>query len=482
MDFLKEAADFIRANQLLEARQRLVAGVSGGPDSVCLLDCLVQLGYQPVPVYVDHGLRPESEQEARFVSRLAGSYGLEAIVRPVDVPGLLREQGGSLEEQARKARYGELFQVADDLGLDTIATAHQADDQIETVLLHVLRGSGLAGLRGMKPCTDLTGWFDLPYAAGKRLVRPLLEVDRQQILAYLTQRNLDYRTDASNANLKHRRNRVRHELLPYLQSFNPAIRSSLQRMSKIMADHAAWVEELVTVHWDTVVVAEEADQWVLDPQALSNLPSALQKELLRIVLSNLLFGDLEPDYGAIQAAVEFCRGADRRLTLAGGVRLERVADQVIVAQEGTGLRLPQYPQMMSDASEPLPVPGEIGLAGAWTLTSSLKDISDDDLQRWRKNPDPYRAALDMASLPKGLILRVRRPGDRLQPLGMGGTIKLSDLFINAGIPQPARPLWPVVDHGGEIVWVVGLHMADSCRLKESTKKAIVMQVDGPKNY
>lgn len=479
MEFLERVADFIHANQLLKEGQPLVVGVSGGPDSVCLLDCLVRLGYHPLPVYVDHGLRSESEQEGRFVSRLAESYRLQVVVRSVDVPALLEEQGGSVEELARKARYEQLLQIAHEEGLDTIATAHQLDDQIETVLLHFLRGSGLAGLRGMKPETDLTGWFDSPYSPGKRLIRPLLAIEGRQVMAYLEQQNLDFQTDPSNVDTLYRRNRIRHELLPYLQTFNPAIRSSLQRLSKIMAEQAAWMEELVSEHWDTVVLEDDADQLVLDSLELGRLPVALQNELLRAVLSKLQFANLEPDYGLIRASSEFVRGDGRRMTLAGGVNLERVADRVVVAQESARLRLPQYPQMPSDAPLPLPVPGEVDLACGWELKTAVQVISDEDRKHWRQNQDPYRAAFDIDTLPAGLTLRVRCQGERMNPLGMAGTVKLSDLFINAGIPQPARALWPVISHGEDVLWVVGLHMADSYRLRESTARAVMLQVSNP---
>ncbi|MGD8604053.1 MAG: tRNA lysidine(34) synthetase TilS [Anaerolineales bacterium] len=479
MEFLDRVAAFIQANQLLRTGQSLVAGISGGPDSVCLLDCLVVLGYRPVPVYIDHGLRPESPQEGRFVSTLAEAYGLGAIVKSVDVKGLVEQLGGSLEERARQARYQLLLQAAHEQGLDTIATAHHADDQIETVLLHFLRGSGLAGLRGMKPSTDLTGWFDSPYGVGKRLVRPLLGVDSQQILDYLSRRNVDYQIDASNVDLAYRRNRIRHELLPFLQTFNPAIKTNLLRLSNIMAEQSAWVDQLVADHWDDVVTSDDAQQWILDPDKLGRLPAALQKELMLAVLSKLPFAELEPDYDLVQASVDFCLGKARSRTLAGGVKLERVGDQVIVAQEGESLRLPQFPQLTSSASQPLSIPGEVSLAWDWRMSASLKAISGVDRERWTSNEDPYRAAFDRDALPQPLTLRVRRRGDRIQPLGMDGTVKLSDLFINAGIPQSARPLWPVIAHGEDVIWVAGLHMADFCRLKESTTEVVVLQLFSP---
>jgi tRNA(Ile)-lysidine synthase len=479
MDFLERVAAFIQANQLLQPGQPLVAAVSGGPDSVCLLDCLVQLGYRPLPVYVDHGLRSESADEGRFVSRLAETYDLKAIVRSIDVPRLLEEQGGSLEEVARQARYDELFGIAHEENLDTIATAHQVDDQIETVLLHFLRGSGVAGLRGMKPSTDLAGWFKSPHALGKRLVRPLLNVERQQVMDYLARRNLDFQTDVTNVDLEYRRNRVRHELIPQLQTYNPAIRTSLLRLSRIMAEQSAWVEGRVADYWGSVVVSDDPDQLVLDPEALGQLPAALQKELLRSILSRLQFANLELDYGIIEASVAFCHTDARRMTLAGGVKLERVDDRVIIACEGAGLRLPQYPQMMSDTNQPIPVPGEVPLANGWKLSALVENITDEDRQHWGRNQNEFRVAFDREALPDRLALRVRHEGDRIKPLGLQGTIKLSDLFINDGIPQSARHLWPIVAHGDEVIWVVGLRMADSGRLTETTTEAVVMQVEGP---
>lgn len=479
MEFRERVADFIQEHRLLEAGQRLVVGVSGGPDSVCLLDCLVHLGYQPVPVYVDHGLRSESREEGRFVTELAGSYGLKAIVRQVDVPAVRKQEGGSLEQQARTVRYQQLLLVVHENALHTLATAHQADDQIETVLMHLLRGSGVAGLRGMRPCTDTSGWFASGLGDGKRLVRPLLAVDSQEVLGYLEDRGLAYRQDPSNKDTRFLRNRVRAELIPYLESYNPAIRSNLMRLSKIMGSQSEWLEKMVANSWHEVVRMDEADQMVLDQAAFLELPEVLQSELMRMVLARLRLDRIDPDYGLIQSAVSFCQGGTGKMTLAAGVNIQQMQNQVIVAAEGARLQLPQFPQMISDTSQPLPLPGEVDLANGWKLTSTLVDLTPEERERWLQNRDDLRAAMDPETLPEKLVMRQRKEGDRMRPLGMSGTIKLSDLFINERVPAQARVFWPVIAQEDEIIWVVGLRMGDDYRLSRSSTRALVLEVEAP---
>jgi tRNA(Ile)-lysidine synthase len=479
MDFLERIRKFISKHQLLRDGQSLVVGVSGGPDSVCLLDSLVQLGYQPSPVYVDHGLRPEVDDEAEFVTQLAQYYGLKAIIRQVDVPAILEEHGGSLEEHARIARYLQLLEVADELGLDTLATAHQIDDQIETLLMHFLRGAGVGGLRGMKPSTDITGWYESSKASAKRLVRPLLAVDRPQVLAYLGERSLTYRRDPSNEDLRFRRNRVRHDLIPYLQGYNPTIRTGLERLAHIMAGQAEWVENVVADHWPDVVVRDEPDQLTLDQTAFNQLPAALRSELMRMVLDRLRFGQVEPEYALIQSAVSFCQGDVKRMHLAGGVQIQRLGDRVILSRTGEDLRLPQFPQLVSDAPQELPIPGEVGLAHGWRLTASLVELPSEDPQRGYIDDDMNRAALDYESLAGDIVLRARQHGDRFRPLGMRGRMKVSDFFINQHVPSEARSLWPIVSHGDEIVWVAGLRMGEGNRLTETSTRAVVLEITPP---
>jgi tRNA(Ile)-lysidine synthase len=479
MDFLERVSNFISEHRLLEEGQSLVVGVSGGPDSVCLLDSLVQLGYQPSPVYVDHGLRPEVDDEAEFVAQLAQYYGLKAVICQVDVPALLEEHGGSLEEHARIARYLQLLDVADDLGLDTLATAHQIDDQIETLLMHFLRGAGVGGLRGMKPSTDITGWFESSKASGKRLVRPLLAVDRPQVLAYLEERSLTYRRDPSNEDLSFRRNRVRHDLIPYLQRYNPTIRTGLERLAHIMAGQAEWVEQVVAEHWAEVVVRDEPDQLALDQIVFNQLPTALRSELMRMVLDRLQFGQVEPEYALIQSAVSFCQSEVKRMHLSGGVQIQRLGDKVVLSRTGEDLRLPQFPQMVSDAPQELPIPGEIGLAHGWRLTASLVDLPSEEPLRGYVDDDMNRAALDHESLTGDIMLRARQRGDRFRPLGMRGRMKLSNFFINQHVPSEARSLWPIVSHGDEIVWVAGLRMGEAYRLSQASTRAVVLEITPP---
>jgi len=236
MDLLTQVMETIEEYGLLVRGEPVVVGVSGGPDSLCLLHVLKHLapGYGVTlhVTHLEHGIRgEESEADAQFVAGLAHRWGLPVTVEHADVPRLAEEEGLAPEEAARRARYGFLARVAGQIGASRIAVGHNADDQVETVLMHFLRGSGLAGLRGMLPLSPLgelrlgAALRDSPLAGELRLIRPLLEVARPAIEAYCRSRGLQPRFDRSNLDTTYYRNRLRHELLPMLEGYNPNIRA-----------------------------------------------------------------------------------------------------------------------------------------------------------------------------------------------------------------------------------------------------------------
>ena len=249
MNLLSQVRKTIEEHDLLVAGESVVVGVSGGPDSLCLLHLLRHLSraYDLTlhVAHLDHGIRgEESRVDAQFVADLARQWELPATVERADVPRLAEEEGLAIEEAARRARYRFLARVAGQVGASRIAVGHNADDQAETVLMHFLRGSGLAGLRGILPLSPLgelrlgQSERDSPLAAELRLIRPLLEVPRSAIEAYCRDQELSPRFDRSNLDTTYYRNRLRHKLLPVLETYNPNVREVLRRTAQVMAaDH-----------------------------------------------------------------------------------------------------------------------------------------------------------------------------------------------------------------------------------------------------
>jgi tRNA(Ile)-lysidine synthase len=226
---LDKIARILQHEGKLEAQNLLLIGVSGGPDSLCLLHALHALGYHIIAAHVNHGLRPEADEEEQTIKQYAGELGVEFFSCKVDVLSYASEHSNSIEEAGRIMRYHYLFERAEKMGVCAVLVGHNADDQVETILMHLLRGSGLAGLRGMEYRSVPNPWSEhIP------LIRPLLSIWREEIVKYLTEHGLKPISDQSNLDTTFFRNRLRHELFPILEKYNPRIRENLQRLGLIL--------------------------------------------------------------------------------------------------------------------------------------------------------------------------------------------------------------------------------------------------------
>src|SRR3989442_316234 len=283
VNMLETITAYIEHHHLFPKSGTIVVAVSGGADSLCLLHILNRLcgagkRYPDLQLHVahlNHKLRGEvGTEDAAYIANIASAWGLPVTTGEIDVPALAREEGRSLEDAARTARYRFLREVAHG---QPIAVAHHADDQVETLLLHWLRGSGLEGMVGMLP-------------RQQDIIRPLLEVSHAETVAYCRQHGLVPLEDRSNTDARFLRNRIRHELLPLLESLNPGIRSTLLRNAEVVRVDAEWIEEQVDNAWPAVVVSEDEDSIKLNTSALVALPLSLQRHLVRRVTAQLCAG------------------------------------------------------------------------------------------------------------------------------------------------------------------------------------------------
>ncbi len=474
MDAVERVRQFIETHRLLRPGERVVAAVSGGADSLCLLDVLHRLAYDVRVVHVDHQLRPESAAEAEFTRHTASAYGIEAQVEKADV----RPHGQSLEEAARLARYEILGRAAHACGADVLATGHTADDQAETILMHFLRGAGPEGLRGMLPSTDLGRWVDVPSAAGLRLVRPLLGLQRADTLAHCAWVGLAPRYDASNEDRTFQRNRLRHELLPLLETYNPRIREALSHTGQIMAAASDLVSEQLEREWPSVVRAAEPGALRIRLAAYLGLPLAVQRSLLRQVAGVLQPRLRDVGWEATEKARHFLLDppTTRQAEWLAGLELRHLGTEVVVSVGSPGLAFPEHPQLIGEGRQPIPVPGRVDLARGWALEACAVPAGSPPVV-----PDPggRQAVFDGDTLTAPLALRPPAPGDRMQPLGLAGSTKIAELLINRHIPRPARGRWPIVVAGEVPIWVVGLRQAEQAKLTEHTRRAILLRLIAP---
>jgi len=456
---------FIQRHHLISREQPLLVAVSGGPDSVCLIHILAnlqeKLGVKLHIAHLDHQLRDaDSAADAQYVSDLAQRLGIPATVEQRDVKVFKAQQHVSLEEAAREVRYAFLAQVAGSIGASRVAVGHTADDHIETILMHLIRGTGTRGLRGLEPSTR---WPSPP--SRLTVIRPLLEVSRQQTADYCHHHRLAPRLDASNLSLSPLRNRIRHQLLPLLQSYNPRVAEALVRTARIAGDDFAYLDKEVARLWGEVTQKQEG-AIALDKKCLLELPSALKRYLLRAAIEELLGNLKDIETRHIEEIIAaLTKPAGKRISLPGGLVFSIEYDRYLLAPGPAALS----PLPVLETEFPLKIPGETCLSG-WRIEATI--ISSEAIQ---DDAGGYKAYLDLDKTGDKLTVRTRRPGDRFQPLGMSQPKKLGEFMIDSKIPQSWRQRIPLVCSPQHILWVVGWRIDDRVKVTASTKQVLHLE-------
>ncbi|MGE5654036.1 MAG: tRNA lysidine(34) synthetase TilS [Bacillota bacterium] len=463
----------------------VVLAVSGGPDSVCLLHLMSSLAikqhWQIHVAHIHHGIRgTEADTDASFVADLAHSLGYPFHLCRSDVPRIAEERGLGLEEAGRFARYQYLAHLARQIGARAIATGHHADDQAETILMNLLRGAGGTGLAGIQLVRVL--------GQGLRVIRPLLLVSRFEIEQYLEAQCITPRYDHTNNELDQTRNRIRHELIPLLKSYNPRITEALARTADILRSDEQYLMQRVEAYLAEHLV-HRYGLTSLSIDSIGSQPLALQRRIVRRMLGLI-------SWEAKQSVNQF--GATAGLAGPGlhvHVDFGRVDNLLDLIQASTTNRQP----IKRSWSAPLPGGGVARLSqgqlfflshndcelGAWCHAwhgvgeQNLPEISTRIMANIIAHPwsgwDP-RVHMDAGLVGHDLILRSWRPGDRVSIGERAGSKKLSDLFIDAKVPAPYRTRIPIIEHKGEIVAVAGLLVAPQFRPAPEAAKAIQLQL------
>ncbi len=459
--------DFIREYNLFSAGGKLVVAVSGGADSVCLLHILAQrqreLDVELHVAHLNHQLRgAESDSDAGYVADLACKLGVPATVERRDVAAYRNRKGGSLEEAAREVRYSFLTEVAKELGTSNVVVGHTRDDNVETILMHLLRGTGLAGLCGLQPRSILQ--FG-EHKARVEVVRPLLEVTRQETWDYCQRHELKPRSDSSNLSPSFLRNRIRLELLPVLKNYNPSIDNALLRLAAIAGDDLSFIGEQVSLLWKELA-REEGGVIYLDVGRMVALPRAMQRQAFRIAVRQLRgnLQDIEADH--IEAMVDFLsKPAGRTLCLPQGLTLSTEYGRLVLTSAQTSsCPLPPLEEVFN-----IKIPGETVLPG-W-------QIKADILKEPVGNENSFTASFDLDKVGKELTVRRRKPGDRFQPLGMSETKKLQDFMVDSKIPRSWRDRVPLVCSPEGILWVVGWRVDDRVKVIKTTKNILRLKFE-----
>jgi len=467
---------FIQEHQLVSGQHKLLVAVSGGADSVCLLHILVKLqdalDIKLHVAHLNHQLRGiEAEADAQYVSNLAHQLGIPATIQQRDVKAYQAQHHLSLEEAAREVRYTFLAQVARSIGTSQVAVGHTVDDHIETILLHLIRGTGTRGLRGLQPSTV---WQSATNKDSLTILRPLLQVGRWETADYCQSQDLMPRIDASNLSLSPLRNRIRHQLLPLLQSYNPRVAEALLRTARIATDDLAFLDREVIRIWDEVV-QKEGGTTILDKERFSHLPPPLKRNLLRAAIEKLLgnLRDIETRHiEEIMAALT--KPAGKRLNLPGGLIFSVEYDKYLLGSDPAALS--PFPSLEAEFS--LKIPGETRLPG-WCIEATI--ISREQMAEKGKGigliNNGFTAYFDLDRTGNKLVVRCRQPGDKFQPLGMSQTKKLGEFMIDAKIPCAWRQQVPIVCSPEHILWVIGWRIDDRVKVTESTEQILCLKFE-----
>lgn len=415
----------------------ITVGLSGGADSVCLLHCLKTLGYPLRAVHVNHGIRgEEAARDAEFSRGLCDALGVEFVLVEWDVPAYARSKRLTPEQAAREVRYGALFEHTDEL----LAVAHNLNDQAETVLLRLVRGTGIDGLRAMS-------------ARSGRIIRPLLEVTRAEIEQYLSKNRLEHITDSTNCEDIYSRNAVRLRVLPELERINPAAVRSICRTAELAGEDAELIAECVSKHEGRITV--NGDVAVVDVRGFDELGAAITKRLLRTAISRIdSLVDVEQAH--VNACMELIKGqSGRSVSLPRGLVATYSGGSLVFGRE--------------HQKREWEIPFKEGCFDIQGRTVCIKAVN---AMAEREKDCEYVALCDIC----GLVLRNRRDGDRIRPIGASGGKSLKKYLIDKKIPLHERDGLVLLARGEDVLAVVGITVADEVAVGKNEGKIYKISV------
>ncbi len=475
----------VLGTRLIEPGDKILVALSGGQDSMALLELLLELRREiPIRVAVahfNHKLRPGAGEDEAFVKAAARKRRVPCVTGSRNVRLFAKRRRLNLEEAGRELRYDFMRKTARRIGATKIATGHTLTDQAETVLMRIVRGTGLQGLGG------------IPARPDRGLIRPLLDIERAETEAFCRRRGIPFRTDETNLDRRILRNRIRLETLPAFARVDPAVVRHLGRLSALARDEEELLETVTSTAWQELA-RRDGDFFSLDAPALGLVPRALARRVVRRFLYEHA-GDLRGfGFDDVEDILALKEGKERPLGKWRVVRRE--AGRIFLKRPGASA--PERPfEIRWGGKGKLELPGDSGtFRGSTVERHKSRQADKDDKKRARPKDilpapdggtrrllmddlpaydDEKRALLNFASLEFPLTVRSRRPGDRYRPLGAPGTKKLKEILRAKRIPRAERDALPLFVSGKHIVWVPGLPVAERCRLKPSTSKVFFIE-------
>ena len=456
---IKKIQQTIEKYNLLNKGESVVVALSGGPDSTALLTVLCSIAgkmdLKLIIAHFNHGLRgSESDADERYCRELAEKSGL--IFCPGKLDKKTDTKGISPEDFYRRQRYEFLNRTAEKYKAQKIALGHNLNDQAETVLLNLLRGSGLEGLKGFRPMRD------------DRIIRPLIETSRQEIISFLDASQIAYRQDRSNKDNKHLRNKIRNELIPHLKKeYNPRIDENLAQMAQILRVEDDFIKRHVTGALKKSVLQKDSSSLSLKVNTVRQLPDALRWRLLKTIMEDLTPLKNGISYAHVRSVDDLVQKSEsgRKATLPSKIRARREYDKLILEKKKTGKKPVQYEYVLN-------IPGSVYIKER-NMTVKGK-FSKRGNSRIKNRENTVYLDGDMIKPP--LIVRNRRDGDWFQPLGMAGRQKIKKYFIDHKIAAPRRDEIMLLVDGHSVIYIENMHLNDRVKISAKTKKVLELQI------
>lgn len=451
--------EFIVSRRLIKPRDRVLVALSGGPDSVFLFHALValreELKITLTAGHLNHCLRgAESNRDEKFVKALAKKEGIKLISAQRDVAGYAKRKKLSIETAARDLRREFLLKTAEKHNCQKIATGHNLNDQAETVLMHIIRGSGLTGLKGIP-------------AVNERFIRPMLGIGREEILEYLRVNKIGWREDSTNKSPDHTRNRIRLILIPRLKKYNPQIVQSLSHLAESAGSDLDLIDQLTEQAFKQAAKIRKA-KINIDLSLFNSYNKGLQRNILRLAVLHLARQGVAPSFEAVENCIHLMAGrVGSRLEVVPGIWCitgYKTAEIIILPSSTVVKKNP--------AVKKLTVPGKTifnshlirsKIIGSQRLGKTMIRSADTVYYDWDRLKET------------ALTVGKRRPGDAMVPFGSSYKKKTKEFFIEAKVPQAKRDSWPVIRCGNEIIWLAGLRRSNHAPVSNETKNILKLE-------
>lgn len=466
--FIAKVNNTIEKYGMIEEGDTVILAVSGGPDSICLLDIfnLIQNNYNIslIVAHVHHGIREkEADVEARFVRLKSFHLGIPYYQLTASVPDIAQEKGLSIEQAGRMVRYQYFRELLVHCHAQKIVLGHHADDQVETILMRLIRGSGLKGLRGIPPRRDI-------------FIRPLIDCTREEIEQYCNKRRLTYCTDSSNKEPMFFRNKIRYQLIPLLiREYNPSLKKNLLQLQTIINDEIDFWDEITDQYFWKVLIEKDKDYIVLDILKLRDFSTGIQRSVIRRAVRyfNLFLKDIQFNHIENIRLMILKDEGEKHFYLPGGIKIRKGYQHLAIGLKGTNT--------IFDIEKPF-VPFETHLIiGHKTMVNELgimflareHQFINTDYEKWIGKSDKNEAILDFDKINFPLKIRNRRKGDRFQPINSLFFKKLKSFFIDQKVERNKRDkVALVVDNSDQIIWIAGFQIDNRYKVTDETKKIL----------